>query len=118
MTGTADNLSLARVAYEVSRKHKELLTEDIEGEDWNDLKYENKDSILKAVNLILNDSKIQVSSVHDAWIDRQIENGWTYGRKYDEGKKTSPKMVSYRGLPPIVRATDKIFYEVVRIGIV
>lgn len=110
-------LKIARVTHETVRTY---LTEQDgkERKTWSQLKHKEQENICKAVKLLKENPRTRAHSVHNAWIDKMIEAGWTYGREYNKEEKTDPQMVSYRGLPPIRRKNDKLFHSIVKIGMV
>lgn len=46
-------------------------------------------------------------NVHDVWAKGRIEEGWTYGEKRDNEKKTTPCLVSYQDLPESEKEYDR-----------
>ena len=46
-------------------------------------------------------------NVHDVWAARRIADGWTYGEKRDDEKKTHPCLVAYEELPESEKAYDR-----------
>lgn len=72
--------------------------------------------LCKAVEMLRSGKRMYASSVHDAWINNMISNGWSYGKEYSKEDKKHPHMIDYRSLPPLQRAKDKLFNETVRLG--
>lgn len=46
-------------------------------------------------------------NVHDIWAAGRIADGWTYGEKRDDEKKTTPCMVPYEELPESEKEYDR-----------
>jgi len=110
-------LRTAKTAYETVRTY--LIEQDkVDRKPWGELKHKEQVTLYKAVEMLEENSHTNASSVHDAWLERKMKEGWTYGKELDAVKKTDPQMVSYRGLPPIRRKNDKLFHAVVKIGVV
>lgn len=38
-------------------------------------------------------------NVHEVWAETRIAQGWTYGEKRDDEKKTHPCLIAYEDLP-------------------
>lgn len=47
-------------------------------------------------------------NVHENWSARRIADGWTYGEKRDDQKKTTPCLVPYGQLPDAEREYDRV----------
>ncbi len=46
-------------------------------------------------------------NVHEVWAAGRIEDGWTYGTKRDDEKKTHPCLVAYEELPESEKEYDR-----------
>lgn len=46
-------------------------------------------------------------NVHDIWAIGRIEDGWTYGEKRDDAKKTTPCLVPYAELSETEKQYDR-----------
>ena len=46
--------------------------------------------------------------VHEMWSLNRINDGWTYGEKRDDDKKTTPCLVPYDELPEFEQEYDRI----------
>ena len=46
-------------------------------------------------------------NVHDVWAETRIKQGWTYGPKRNDEKKTHPCLVSYEELPDEEKEYDR-----------
>lgn len=47
------------------------------------------------------------ANTHDVWAKQRINQGWIYGEKRDDGKKTTPCLVPYEELPEIEKDYDR-----------
>ena len=45
--------------------------------------------------------------VHETWMNNRIKEGWTYGKKRDDNKKTHPCIVPYNKLPESEKEYDR-----------
>lgn len=46
-------------------------------------------------------------NVHEVWAQGRIAQGWTYGEKRDDEKKTHPCLVAYEELPESEKEYDR-----------
>lgn len=46
-------------------------------------------------------------NVHEVWAAGRITDGWTYGEKRDDAKKTHPCLVPYEDLPESEKVYDR-----------
>ena len=46
-------------------------------------------------------------NVHEVWSKTRIEQGWTYGKKRDDGLKQHPCLVPYEELPEEEKVYDR-----------
>ena len=46
-------------------------------------------------------------NVHEVWAAGRIADGWTYGEKRDDEKKTHPCLVAYEELPELEKEYDR-----------
>ena len=46
-------------------------------------------------------------NVHDVWSAGRMAEGWTYGKKKDAEKKTTPLLIPYSELPESEKAYDR-----------
>lgn len=47
-------------------------------------------------------------NVHENWAASRIADGWTYGKKRDDEKKTTPCLVPYDELPENEKQVDRV----------
>lgn len=46
-------------------------------------------------------------NAHDHWAETRMREGWTYGERRDDGKKTHPDLVPYGELPETEKEYDR-----------
>lgn len=46
-------------------------------------------------------------NVHEVWAETRIAQGWTYGEKRDDEKKTHPCLIAYEDLPEQEKEYDR-----------
>ena len=46
-------------------------------------------------------------NVHEVWAETRIAQGWTYGEKRDDEKKTHPCLIAYEDLPEEEKEYDR-----------
>lgn len=46
-------------------------------------------------------------NVHEVWAESRLAQGWTYGNKRDDEKKTHPCLVPYEELPEVEKEYDR-----------
>ncbi len=63
----------------------------------------NKTTILDSPEIL---EKIS-EQVHNAWMDRRIKDGWSYGIERDDALKKTPCIVPYDKLPEIEKDYDR-----------
>lgn len=47
-------------------------------------------------------------NVHNKWAEEKIRQGWTYGSRRDDIKKTSPCLIPYESLPEYEKDYDRV----------
>lgn len=62
--------------------------------------------------IVLNDTLLELTeaiakNVHEVWAVGRIAEGWTYGEKRDDVKKTTPCLVPYEELPESEKEYDR-----------
>lgn len=62
--------------------------------------------------IVLNDTLLELTeeiarNVHEVWAVGRIAQGWTYGEKRDDVKKTTPCLVPYEDLPESEKEYDR-----------
>lgn len=46
-------------------------------------------------------------NAHDVWAARRLADGWTFGERIDEARKTHPMIVPYADLPEVDKDRDR-----------
>jgi len=77
--------------------------------DWEECSDEQRESLYKAVLLILNSNNISLEEIHEEWMMHKLHQGWKYGEVKDEEKKTHPCLVPYDQLPESQKLKDLVF---------
>lgn len=67
----------------------------------------NTDNISLPDELIDLTEKI-AENVHKNWVAQRISEGWVYGEKRDDAKKTTPCMIPYSELPDSEKEYDRV----------
>ena len=55
--------------------------------------------------------ELLAKNTHDIWSKRRIEEGWIYGERRDDVKKTNPCLVEYENLPESEKEYDRCTSE-------
>lgn len=63
-------------------------------------------------NVVLDDTVTELTELiarntHEVWAANRIAEGWTYGEKRDDVKKTTPCLVPYEDLPENEKDYDR-----------
>lgn len=67
----------------------------------------NTSDVKLSEELILLTEKI-AENAHDSWALKRISEGWTYGEKRDDDKKTTPCLLPYNELPESEKEYDRV----------
>lgn len=105
-------LSIARIAHEVNMAYCAALGDHTQPE-WEHAPEWQQQSIIKGVEMHLNNPNLGVAASHEAWLKEKRATGWTYGPIKDPIKKEHPCFVPYADLPTEQKAKDFIFRGVV-----
>ena len=67
---------------------------------------------IDTTNVELNEELVALTekiaeNVHDVWAANRISQGWTYGEKRDDAKKTTPCLVPYDELTDVEKEYDR-----------
>lgn len=71
-----------------------------------------KPNPINTSDIVLNDDLLDLcealaENTHDVWAVGRIAQGWTYGEKRDDEKKTTPCLVPYSELPESEKEYDR-----------
>jgi len=72
-----------------------------------------KTSTLESVEFVLEHPGADDLKQHDQWMEQKRRDGWVYGSKKDEKKKTHPMLVPFEELPEIEKRKDTLLRAVV-----
>ena len=76
------------------------------------MKTEYKPNPIDTSDIVLPEELIELTekiaeNTHDVWAVGRIREGWTYGEKRDDTRKTSPCLVAYDELPDSEKEYDR-----------
>ena len=111
----ACGMSVAHVAelcHEANRAHC-IIHGDNSQKPWIQASEEIRMSAIQGVLNILRHRHPTPGMSHSNWMKYKAQQGWVYGEKKDEKKKTHPCMVHFNDLPPHQQAKDHLFYGIV-----
>lgn len=72
-----------------------------------------KDSSLESVDFVLRHPGADDLKQHDQWMAQKQRDGWVYGEKKDEKKKTHPMLVPFEQLPEMEKRKDTLLRAIV-----
>ena len=104
---------LAESCYEATKVISEQILSE-EKKEWKLVDSDDKAKLLNAVNRAIEKRITDPSVSHGEWITDMIKDGWQYGEKYDEVKKTHPCMIPYDQLPVGQQTKDYIFLAILK----
>ena len=104
---------IAEVAFEATRAYCQLIRDGIEHYPWMDSPEWVKQSFIRGVKFVRNNSDAPFDANHNDWLEQRIVHGWKYGPKKVVALKESPYMVPYDHLPPEQRVKDMLFKGIV-----
>lgn len=102
---------IARTAHEVNRAYCQELGEDAHPE-WSLIAGDEREQVRVAVRCVLDGTYVSLEDQHEAWKERRLAAGWTWGPIKDVADKKSPALVSWERLPEEQRAKCAIFRAV------
>lgn len=86
---------------------------DISQVKWSHAPRWQRNSAMNGVCFKIDNPSAPQSASHDNWMKVKVEDGWVYGEKKDEVKKTHPCLVPFDQLPPAQQAKDHLFCAIV-----
>jgi len=78
-------------------------------DNWADLPGHMKRITADGVKNYLENPGLTCREMHEKWTNDKIANGWVYGEKKDEDKKTHPSLVPYKELSENQKFKDYLF---------
>ena len=83
---------------------------------WDELSDDKRNDLILDVRSIINDPNITASELHDIWVRRMVDRGWTYGPVKDSVAMTRPDICAYEFKTPIHQQELRLIICVVRIA--
>jgi len=102
----------AMVAHEVNRAYCEAIGDDSQV-PWDEAPDWQKESAMAGVQFHLDNPDAGPEASHESWLEMKKADGWKYGKKKDEEKKTHPCFKPFNKLPKAQQAKDHLFRGVV-----
>ena len=103
---------VARIVHEINRLYCEGLGQY--QPRWENTSDWQRDSTYQLIEKIIANPNIKNSECFEEWKKNKIEDGWRYGPKKDENKKTHPCIVDWENLPIQEREKDPILIHVIK----
>lgn len=104
--------NVAELCHEANRAHCQIHGDDSQ-KPWVQAPEWQRKSAIEGVLNILRHRNPSPGMSHSNWMKLKAKEGWVYGEKKDEAKKTHPCMVGFAQLPPHQQAKDHLFYGIV-----
>lgn len=89
--------TIAKFIHGVHRDFQEWLQDPYPSQPWDTLSKEQREPVINMVRLI--QQGFPYDYVHQIWVDRMKQDGWTWGGVKDSARKTHPCMMSWGVLP-------------------
>lgn len=105
---------IARICHEVNRAYCESIG-DTSQLPWNEAAGWQRESAIAGVASVLADPSIGPGDCHRLWMQRKLDDGWSYGAVKDADTKTHPCLVDFDHLPESDKVKDSLFIGVVRV---
>jgi hypothetical protein len=102
----------AMVAHEVNRAYCQSLGDGSQV-SWGEAPDWQKESAMVGVQFHLDNPDAGPEASHESWLEMKKADGWKYGKKKDEEKKTHPCFKPFAKLPKAQQAKDHLFRGVV-----
>lgn len=102
----------AMLCHEANRAYCASIGDDSQ-KPWDEAPEWQKESAKKGVALHMQNPDATAAASHESWMAEKIADGWVYGEKKDEAKKTHPCIVPFEELPVDQQVKDHIFRSVV-----
>lgn len=78
---------------------------------WGEATPEIQEATRSGVNKVLSDPSLTPSDIHDNWAKDKKAQGYVYGVKKDNQKKTHPSLVAFDKLPKAEQEKDTVYIE-------
>ena len=103
---------IAKVAHQANKAYCEAMG-DTSQVDWEAAPDWQKESVMEGVKLKVKHHMIAPAQCHNLWMQKKLEDGWTYGEVKDTEKKIHPSLKPYSELPVTERKKDSLFLAIV-----
>ena len=80
---------------------------------WDDADDAVKASMVVRVNATLTDPRAGDATLHNKWVAAQKEEGWSYGKTFDEKRKVDPLVTPFHLLPSQFQNRERCFRAVI-----
>jgi len=105
-------LALSKTCHQANKAWCEANGDDSQ-KDWEKAEQWQKESAMAGVRFRLANPDAKEDAQHNAWMKDKIKDGWVYGEKKDDKKKTHPCLVPFDELPIYQQKKDKLFCAIV-----
>ena len=106
---------IGKVVYAVADAYRVAGSNAEPGVSWDDLPQETKDLFLGWVDFYIENPAAGPKELHEDWLAKQLDAGWSYGETFNAEAKTDPMMVAYEDdLDPVLKTQDALIHAVVR----
>jgi RyR domain len=111
----------ARVTHAAVRAYQGVLGEQ-QAPEWDQLSAEERNASFQGFagafsSVVLHPfaGDLELASAeHQAWTDRKLDGGWTYGERKDPVRKTHPDITAWENLSPAARRKDLVVLGIAR----
>lgn len=107
----ADVEAVARIAHEACRAYDTGLGDEPLS-TWEEANHDVHRAAINSVEFLVDNPAATASDEHDAFLKKYLDEGWKFGKKKDQDKKTHPDLVPYDKLPKDVQAKYVLFHAV------
>lgn len=80
---------------------------------WAELSKVEKEIAKVAVKTVLRNPYVAPDVLHERWVTRKRDEGWTYGEQKDIKSRKHPELLPYKLLPRNKQRSDLLFYVVI-----
>lgn len=79
---------------------------------WDEKSEEHQQTVINSVKKIVKGVIKSPQEAHTNFVFQKRKDGWNYGEKHSERKKTSPRLCDWNELPAIERQKEEFFFAV------
>jgi hypothetical protein len=102
---------VAAICHEANRRYCYEIGDGSQ-KPWEEAPWWQKQSAIAGVVFLMQHPGAPPSAMHEQWMSRKLEEGWTYGDLKDETRKIHPCIMDYELLPEHQRVKDALFRAV------